>query len=203
MMARQLAINGIFKNMSLLKTKLPGLLPKVECAPAHMACIVIDNASSMNSCIGTVIAVSIPIFIQSLSSSFCASYSITPAIIAPICCSHHGTHISFPNPNQTTLPESICIISTGTSSSPSHHTLHHHTLFLQFKILSSSCFHVQDSFFHQHQSEDMLCLANTNLFLRTMDHHHQDTFYIITFKREGGYQYHYYHLIQNQDTQGQ
>ncbi len=47
--ACQPAINGIFKNMSLLKTKLPWLLPKVECAPAHMACIVIDNASSMNS----------------------------------------------------------------------------------------------------------------------------------------------------------
>ncbi len=47
-MACQSAINGTFKNMSLLKTKLPGLLPKVECVPAHMACIMIDNASSIN-----------------------------------------------------------------------------------------------------------------------------------------------------------
>ncbi len=32
--------------MSLFNTRLPGLLPKVECTPACMACIAIDNASS-------------------------------------------------------------------------------------------------------------------------------------------------------------
>ncbi len=30
----------------LLYTRLPGLLPKVECTPACMACITIDNALS-------------------------------------------------------------------------------------------------------------------------------------------------------------
>jgi hypothetical protein len=39
--------------------------------------------------------------------------------------------------------------------------------------------------------------------LRTMDHHHQDTFCIIAFNREGGDQHHYYHPIQNWGTQGQ
>ncbi len=32
--------------MSLLNTRLPGLLPMVECTPACMACIAIDNAAS-------------------------------------------------------------------------------------------------------------------------------------------------------------
>ena len=62
-MACQLAINGIFKNMSQLKTKLPGLLPKVEYVrlhylgylpkveyvPVHIVCDVMDDASSMKS----------------------------------------------------------------------------------------------------------------------------------------------------------
>ena len=48
-MACQSAINDIFRNMSLLNTRLPGLIPKVECAPARMACIVMDNALSINS----------------------------------------------------------------------------------------------------------------------------------------------------------
>ena len=39
-------INGILRNMSLLKTRLPGMLPKVDCTPACMTCIAIDNASS-------------------------------------------------------------------------------------------------------------------------------------------------------------
>ena len=47
--ACQLAIKGILRNMSLLKTKLPGLLPNVECIPSRIACIVIANASSMKS----------------------------------------------------------------------------------------------------------------------------------------------------------
>jgi hypothetical protein len=45
-MACQSTINGMLRNMSLLNTRLPGLLPKVECTPAGMACIAIDNASS-------------------------------------------------------------------------------------------------------------------------------------------------------------
>jgi hypothetical protein len=45
-MACQSAINGMMRNMSLLNTRLPGLLPKVECTPARMACIAIDNSSS-------------------------------------------------------------------------------------------------------------------------------------------------------------
>jgi hypothetical protein len=44
-MACQSVINGMLRNMSLLKTRFPGLLPKVECTPACMACIAIDNAS--------------------------------------------------------------------------------------------------------------------------------------------------------------
>jgi hypothetical protein len=36
----------MLRNMSLLNTRLPGLLPKVECTPACMAFIAIDNASS-------------------------------------------------------------------------------------------------------------------------------------------------------------
>ena len=47
--ACQLATKGILRNMSLLKTKLPGLLPNVECIPVHIACIVIPKASSMKS----------------------------------------------------------------------------------------------------------------------------------------------------------
>jgi hypothetical protein len=35
--------------MSLLKTRLPGLRPSVECVPARIACIVIANALSMKS----------------------------------------------------------------------------------------------------------------------------------------------------------
>ncbi len=45
-MACQSAINGMLRNMSLLNTRLPGLLPKVECTPACMVCIAIDNALS-------------------------------------------------------------------------------------------------------------------------------------------------------------
>jgi hypothetical protein len=47
-MACQSAINGMLRNMSLLNTRLPWLLPKVECTPTCMACIVIDNASSLH-----------------------------------------------------------------------------------------------------------------------------------------------------------
>ncbi len=42
-MARQSAISGILRNMSLLNTRLPGLLPEVECTPACMVCIAIDD----------------------------------------------------------------------------------------------------------------------------------------------------------------
>jgi len=39
----------MFKNMSLLKTKLPGLLPSVVCTPALIACDAMESASSTNS----------------------------------------------------------------------------------------------------------------------------------------------------------
>ncbi len=45
----QSAIKGILRNMSLLNVRLPGLLPKVECIAAFMACIAMDKASSMYS----------------------------------------------------------------------------------------------------------------------------------------------------------
>ena len=47
--ACQSAIKGMFKNMSLLKTKLPGLLPSVVCTPALIACVAMESASSTNS----------------------------------------------------------------------------------------------------------------------------------------------------------
>ena len=47
--ACQSAINGMFKNMSLLKTRFPGLLPNVVCIPILIACMAMDNASSTNS----------------------------------------------------------------------------------------------------------------------------------------------------------
>ncbi len=46
MLACQSVINGMLRNMSLLKTRLPGLLPNMECTPACMACTAIDYASS-------------------------------------------------------------------------------------------------------------------------------------------------------------
>ncbi len=45
----QLAIKGMLRNMSLLKIRLPGLLPSVECIPALIACLAMDSASSTNS----------------------------------------------------------------------------------------------------------------------------------------------------------
>ena len=48
-MACQSVMSGMFKNMSLLNTKFPGLLPKVVCTPVRMACMAIDSASSMKS----------------------------------------------------------------------------------------------------------------------------------------------------------
>ena len=47
--ACQLAIDGMFKNMSLLKTRFPGLLPNVVCIPTLIACMAMDSASSTNS----------------------------------------------------------------------------------------------------------------------------------------------------------
>ncbi len=49
MIACQLAIKGMLRNMSLLKTRLPGLLLSVECIPALIACMAVDSASSTNS----------------------------------------------------------------------------------------------------------------------------------------------------------
>ncbi len=47
--ACQSAMSGMFSNMSLLKTRLPGLLPKpkVVWMLVRMAWVAIDNASSM------------------------------------------------------------------------------------------------------------------------------------------------------------
>ena len=51
--SRLFVISGQSRNMSLLKTRLPGLLPEVECMPACMACMAvcmaIDSALSMKS----------------------------------------------------------------------------------------------------------------------------------------------------------
>ena len=49
MIACQSAINGILSNMSLLNVRLPGLLPRIECIAALMACIAMDKASSTYS----------------------------------------------------------------------------------------------------------------------------------------------------------
>ncbi len=42
-------MSGMFRNTSLLKTRLPGLLPKVVWMPVRMACVAINSASSMKS----------------------------------------------------------------------------------------------------------------------------------------------------------
>jgi len=47
--ACQSAIKGMLRNMSLLKTRFPGLLPIVECTPTLIACMAIDRASSTYS----------------------------------------------------------------------------------------------------------------------------------------------------------
>ncbi len=43
----QSAIKEILRDMSLLNVRLPGLLPRVECIAAFMACIAMDKASSI------------------------------------------------------------------------------------------------------------------------------------------------------------
>ncbi len=45
----QSANKGILRNMSLMNVRLPGLLPRVECIAAFMACIAVDKISSMYS----------------------------------------------------------------------------------------------------------------------------------------------------------
>ena len=45
----QSAISGMLRNMSLLNTSQPGLLPRVVCTPVLIACEAIDNASSIRS----------------------------------------------------------------------------------------------------------------------------------------------------------
>ncbi len=47
--ACQSVMSGMFRNMSQLKIRLPGLLPKVVWMPVLMACVAIDSASSMKS----------------------------------------------------------------------------------------------------------------------------------------------------------
>jgi hypothetical protein len=39
----------IEKHVPVIKTRLPGLLPSVECIPALIACMAMDSASSTNS----------------------------------------------------------------------------------------------------------------------------------------------------------
>jgi hypothetical protein len=46
-MACQSVTSGMFKNIFLLNTKFPGLLPYVVCRSVRMACMAIDSASSM------------------------------------------------------------------------------------------------------------------------------------------------------------
>jgi hypothetical protein len=50
----QSAIKGILGNMSLLNTRLPGLLPKVECTPALMQCMVINDIPYIFFCISNL-----------------------------------------------------------------------------------------------------------------------------------------------------
>ncbi len=57
MIVCQSVINGILRNMSLLKTRLPGLLPSVECIPALIACMEMDSTSSTNSFASTIFVV--------------------------------------------------------------------------------------------------------------------------------------------------
>ena len=45
----QSAISGMLRNMSLLNTSKPGLLPKVVCTPDLIACEAIYNALSIRS----------------------------------------------------------------------------------------------------------------------------------------------------------
>ncbi len=42
-MGCQSAISGMLRIMSLLNTRMPGLLPNVECTPARMVCMVIND----------------------------------------------------------------------------------------------------------------------------------------------------------------
>ena len=43
----QSAISGMLRNISLLNTSEPGLLPRVVCTPVLIACKAIDNALSI------------------------------------------------------------------------------------------------------------------------------------------------------------
>ncbi len=46
----------ILRNMSLLKSRLPRLLPSVECIPTFLECMAIDTDSSTNSfCISNIL----------------------------------------------------------------------------------------------------------------------------------------------------
>jgi hypothetical protein len=49
MIVCQSAVKGILRNMSMLNVRLPGLIPRVDCIPAHMANIVVDKASLIYS----------------------------------------------------------------------------------------------------------------------------------------------------------
>jgi hypothetical protein len=54
--ACQLAIKGMLRNMFLLKTKEPVLLPSVVCIPALIACVAMDCASSKKNSIGNILS---------------------------------------------------------------------------------------------------------------------------------------------------
>ncbi len=92
-----------------------------------------------HTCVGTIIAVSKPISIQSLFLSLVQVITLCQQSLLyhPLPLTPRHTHLF---PQSTTLPESFCLISTGTSSLPSHHILHQHTPLLQFNIFSSSRF---------------------------------------------------------------
>ena len=125
-----------------------------------------NQKSRHHTRVGTIIAVSKPICIQSLFLS-----------LAPVITSRQ----------QSLLYQPPC-----RNHSVSYQLAHHHCHPIIYYInthlsFNSTHFEVQDSFLYQHQSQDTSCLADTDLFLRTMDH--QDTF-CTAFSREGGYQYH-------------
>ncbi len=105
--------------------------------PCASPLAVSKSKSRYHTRVGTIIALSKPISNQSLF------LSLAPVITSrqqsllyhPLPLTPRHTHLF---PQSTTLPESFRIISTGTSSLPSHHILHQHTPLLGFNIFSSS-----------------------------------------------------------------
>ncbi len=81
--ACQPAIKGMLRNMSmsLLKTRLPALLPKVECTPALMPCMVINDIPYMFFCISNL-------------SPYILYWQLVPICLA--ICPHIFVHRIFP-----------------------------------------------------------------------------------------------------------